>query len=324
MKKDHNIITVDLGGTKILAALLDKKNQITHRVKTPTSIENGPDGLVKDIEKSIKTLLQEAKIDQGDISAISLGVPGTVNPNTGIIAVAPNLGINNYNIKKALGKCFKIPVFIENDVNLAALGIKKFEFDDKVNNMLIVFVGTGIGGALILNGKLYRGSSFYAGEIGHIKIDKYGSLSYKKGRTFEKTASRTAIVKDISKALKKGVNSNIMMFVQEGKKIKSGSLAKALKSEDELVTKKVSKACRVIGRVLGSLTTLLNVDTIVLGGGVVEAAGDFMLPRIEKAFRQAVLPAPGKSAKIVATKLGDDAPLYGGAALYEEFSEEVV
>lgn len=317
-----NIITVDLGGTKILTALLNKKDEITHRVKTPTTIENGAGGLVKDIEKSIITLMKKAEIGEKEISAISLGVPGTVNPYTGVIADAPNLGVKDFNIKKALGKCFKIPVFIENDVNLAALGIKKFEFDNKVKNMLIVFVGTGIGGALIFNNKLYRGSSFYAGEIGHIKIDKNGSLGTKKDRTFENTASRTAIVKSITKALEKGKNSNIMMFVEEGKKIKSGALSKALKSEDELVTKVVSKSCNVIGRVLGSLTTLLNIDTIVLGGGVVEASGEFMLPKIEEAFREAVLPELSKDVKIVTTELGDDGPLYGGVALHEEFKEK--
>jgi len=210
-------------------------------------------------------------------------------------------------------------VLIENDVNLAGLGIKKFEFDDKVNNMLIVFVGTGIGSALIFNGHLYRGSSFYAGEIGHIKIDGNGNLSSKSKTTFEQTASRTAIVEKITKEIKSGKKSKLNKIIKKGKKIKSGALAKAIKANDKLVISEIEKGCDVIGRVLGSITTLLNLDTIVLGGGVVEAAGEFMLPKIISSFYESVLPEPGKAVKIVLTKLGDDAPLYGGAALVDEF-----
>ena len=313
------IITVDFGGTKILTALLDSKNKIVERVKMPTNLNNGANGLVDDIASSIKILMENASVVEKEITAIAMGVPGTVNPETGIIGVAPNLGIENYNIKKALQKYFSIPVLIENDVNLAGLGIKKFEFKDKVNNMLIVFVGTGIGSALIFNGHLYRGSSFYAGEIGHIKIDGNGNFSSKSKTTFEQTASRTAIVEKIKKEIKSGKKSKLNKVIKKGKKIKSGALAKAIENNDKLVISEIEKGCDVIGRVLGSITTLLNLDTIVLGGGVVEAAGDFMLPKIISSFYESVLPEPGKAVKIVVTKLGDDAPLYGGAALVDEF-----
>jgi len=322
MPAKKNIITVDLGGTKILSALLNDKNEIVQRVKTPTNSTYGVKKIVEDIAASINALLEKAKFNQKDIKAISIGVPGTVNPQTGVIAVAPNLGIKDFNIRKAIGKNFSIPVLIENDVNLAALGIKYFEFKDKLKNALVVFVGTGIGGALIFDGKLYRGSSFYAGEIGHMKIDKRGNLSKNKNRTFEETASRTAIVRRINKAREKGINSEILSYVKEGGKIKSSALGKAVKRSDPLITKEVGRASEVIGRVLGSITTLLNVDTIILGGGVVEAMGGFMLPIIRESFSEAVLPEPGKAVKIIATKLGDDAPLYGGVSLYNEFKTD--
>ena len=129
---NNYIITVDFGGTKILTALLNSKNEIVERVKMPTNLNNGANGLVDDIASSIKILMENASVVEKEIAAIAMGVPGTVNPETGIIGVAPNLGIENYNIKKALQKYFSIPVLIENDVNLAGLGIKKFEFKDKV------------------------------------------------------------------------------------------------------------------------------------------------------------------------------------------------
>lgn len=319
MKKNNYIITIDLGGTKILSALLNDKNEIVERVKQPTDATKGAGFIIESIVASVKKIFELQKVEQKDIKAISMGVPGTVNPISGVLANAPNLGITNFNIKGELQKYFDIPVLLENDVNLAALGIKKYEFNDEVKNMLVVFIGTGIGGALIFDGKMYRGSSFYAGEIGHMKVNSKGELStLKNSKVFEALASRTAIVEAINNKLVQGKESNILQFMK-GKKIKSSALAKSVNTKDKLVTKEVKKATKIIGSVLGSITTLLNIDTIVLGGGVVEAMDSFIVDEVKKYFKKTVLKEPGKYVQIIPTKLGDDAPLYGGIALAEEF-----
>ena len=318
MKKDY-VISVDLGGTKILSCLVSTDHNILGRVKNITDTSKGNEYLINVIAASVKQLLTENNIVEAQVKAISMGVPGTVNPETGILADAPNLGIKNFNFKEALQNHFDIPVLLENDVNLWGIGILHHEFKNEAKNMLVVCPGTGIGGALIFDGKLYRGSNFYAGEIGHMLVDDKGKLSSSsKSKTFEGLASRTAIVKNINKDIKKGKSSNILEFTK-GKKIKSSALAQSVKSGDKLVMKHVKRACVITGTLLGSLTTLLNVDTIVLGGGVIEAMGDFMLPEIKKAFEKSVLPEPGSKVKIVNTTLGDDAPIYGGIALAEEF-----
>jgi glucokinase len=312
------MITIDLGGTKILSAIIDKKKEIVYRVKMPTDSNKGPKFIVECIAKSIDELFKKTGVNEKKISAISLGVPGTVNPNTGIISVAPNLNIKNYNIKKELQKYFNIPVLLENDVNMAGLGIKYFEYKNKVKNMLVAFIGTGIGGALFFNGELYRGSSFFAGEIGHIKVNAEGSFDTGlEAASFEDIASRTAIVNSI---IKKSADTDTELkdIIEKGEKIKSKIIAGAIKNNDLLVIDEMSKGCNVIGTVLGSLTTLLNVDTIVLGGGLVEANEEFMISRIKKAFDSAVIEPAGNIVKINATKLGDDAPLYGGFALAQE------
>lgn len=318
MKKKY-VITIDVGGTKILSCLVSTDHEILGRVKEVTDISQGNDHLVKTIAGTISKLLTEHNIKEEEVKALSLGVPGTVNPESGILADAPNLGIKNFNFKEALQKYFDIPVLLENDVNLWGLGILHHEFRNKAKNMLVVCPGTGIGGALVFDGKLYRGSSFYAGEIGHMLVDGKGKLSVSsKAKSFEDQASRTAIVKGIQKDMKAGKKSNILEFTK-GKKIKSSALAKAVASGDKLVIKHVKRSCKITGTLLGSLTTLLNVDTIVLGGGVIEAMGDFMLPEIQKAFDKAVLSEPGREVKIVNTTLGDDAPIYGGLALAEDY-----
>lgn len=313
-------ITIDLGGTKILSALLNSKNQIVERIKTPTEVEKGKSFIIKNLVESIEQLKIMHGITDRDVKAIALGVPGTVNPNTGIIEMAPNLGLKKYDIKKELKKFTSIPVFIENDVNLAGLGIKKYEFKDNVKNMVVVFVGTGIGGALFFNGKLYRGSTFFAGEIGHIKINAKGKIAPSdSGLTFESSASRTAIVNGIRKDLKKKKKGLMKSFSGNKRLIKSRLLQSALKNGDPIVTRHVKNACQTIGAVLGSVTTLLNIDTIVLGGGVIEAMSGYMMPRIKDSFKKTVLKGMEKNVKIFATKLGDDAALYGGISLAEEF-----
>jgi len=316
------IISIDLGGTKILSALINEKKEIISREKVATKFKKGPQQLVKDIVESVHMLFEKTGVGEDKIRAICLGVPGTVNPVTGVIGNAPNLEIKNYNIKKAIQKHFNVPVLIENDVNLGGLGIKKYELNDKVNNMLVVFVGTGIGGALFFDGKIYRGSSFYAGEIGHMLVSAEGLLlGAKKKTTFEGLASRTAIVKAIQKEIKEGKKSAITELLGDKKAIKSKILLQAMLKRDKVVTGQINNAAKVIGTVLGSIVTLLNIDTIVLGGGVIEAMSKYMLPIIKKEFEKAVLPEPGKIIKLLATKLGDDSALYGGLALADEFSE---
>ncbi|MFH1196034.1 MAG: ROK family protein [bacterium] len=319
---DNYIVSVDLGGTKILTALLTKDKQILNTVKYETDISDGEQKLIEIIAKSVNEVIAISEVDKDAVKAVCMGVPGTVNPESGIIGNAPNLGISNFNIKDAMQSYFTYPVLIENDVNLAGLGIKKFELDDNINNMLVVFIGTGIGGALFFGGKLYRGSSFYAGEIGHMRVKGRGYIASKeKSTSFELSASRPAIVSAIENDIRKGKDSTLANTILKGKSVKSRLLFKALASNDEVVTKHVKKACKITGTVLGSVVTLLNIDTIVIGGGVVEAMGDYMLPWIEEAFKVSVLKEPGEIVKIISTKLGDQAPLYGGIALAEEYSK---
>jgi glucokinase len=314
------IATVDLGGTKILSALVNSKNQIIERVKLPTEVEKGRNYIIKNIIESIEQLKIGKKISEKDIKAVCLGVPGIVNPYSGMIELAPNLGLKKFNIQNELKKYISIPVFIENDVNLAGLGILRRELKNKIGNMIVVFIGTGIGGALFFEGKLYRGSNFFAGEIGHIKVGKTGDISIgKSNSSFELTASRTAIVNGIRNDLKKKKKGVLKNFTSNKKIIKSRLIQSALKNGDPIVTKRVKDACQAIGTVMGSVTTLLNVDTIVLGGGVIEAMSGYMMPRIKESFKKSVLKGMDKNVRLFATKLGDDAPLYGGRALAEEF-----
>lgn len=319
--QEKYIVSVDMGGTKILASVLNSKKGIIARQKKPTDINSGTKVYVKDIAELINKVVSISKLKKENIVAVCLGVPGSVNPTTGIIGFAPNLAIKNYKMKSELEKLIPYPVLLENDVNLGVLGIKNYGAGKKSVNMLAVFVGTGIGGGVIINGKIYRGFNFVAGEIGHMMVQKNGPKCGcgKKG-CFEALASRTAIVNNIIYDVKKLKKKTVLAdLIKSNQRIKSGALKNAIDKKDKVVINRITKACETIGDVLGSVCNLMNFDMIVLGGGVIEALGDFMMPIIKEEFHNHVFDAAEKGVKIVSSMLGDDAAIYGGLALAEEF-----
>lgn len=309
-----------MGGTKILAAIINSEEGIVKRLKKPTVTGKEGDEYVVSLSETVHDIVKEAGLNKEQVMAVCLGVPGSVNPYTGVIAMAPNLGLNDYNMKEELGRRIPYPVLIENDVNLGALGVKHYGLGKDAKDMLVVFIGTGIGAGFIFDDKLFRGADYAAGEIGHIKVEKNGPLcGCGNHGCFEAVASRTAIDREIKKELKRGKRSILKEYAFSDKQIKSKALADAVKKGDRLAIKHLTKACKIIGTVLADITNLLNLDLIILGGGVIDALDKFMLPIIKESFAENALPSSSKRLKILPTKLGDDAALYGGIRLAEEF-----
>ena len=309
-----------MGGTKTLGAVINSKEGIIARVKRPTKSGSSQKSYIKDLAGIVDELIDKAELKPSNIKAVCLGIPGSVDPYKGVVWLAPNLGIKNFAVKNKLQEKIKLPVLIENDVNLGALGVKNFGVGKNARNMLVMFIGTGIGGAIIIDGKIYRGSNFVAGEIGHVSVEKDGPVCGcgKKG-CFEAVASRTAIARNIQKDMKAKKKTVLNKLTTANKQIKSRMLAEAVSANDKLVIKHLSAACQVIGRVLASVTNLMNLDMIVLGGGLIAALKHFMVGQITESFDKYVLKDSAKGIKILASKLGDDAALYGGIALAEEF-----
>ncbi len=309
-----------MGGTKILAGVVNSKEGIITRIKKPTFPEGGPEEYINTLSEIVGSLLEKSKLKPKNIKTVCLGIPGSLNPYTGVVGLAPNLGLKNFNVKERFKKKIPFPVLIENDVNLGALGIQQFGAAKKAKNILSVFVGTGIGGAIFIDGKIYRGSNFAAGEIGHMKIADEGPLcGCGKNGCFEAFASRASIVKAIEADIASGKKSIVKSLAKPDKPIKSRILAKAVKLNDKLTIDHISLACERIGLTLANITNVMNFDMIVLGGGLVEALDYFMLPKIKASFDKVILKDPSKAVKIVVNNLGDDAALYGGIALAEEF-----
>jgi len=309
-----------MGGTKILAAVINSKDGIIARAKIATKSDSSEKAYIESLAAITHEAISISGLKESKIKAVCLGIPGSVNPYTGRIGLAPNLGLKNFYIKEKLQKKIHVPVLIENDVNLGALGIKNFGVGKKNKNILVMFVGTGIGGALIFDRKIYRGTNFMAGEIGHMIVQENGPLCGcgKKG-CFEAVASRMAIVRNILSDKRTKKKSKIGKLVPSGEKIKSKALAEAVRKKDKIVLEHLKNACDVIGVVSANVSNLLNVDMIVYGGGLMEALGDAMLPMIKTSYYKNVLSDAAKGTKLVKSKLGDDAAIYGGIALAEEF-----
>ena len=313
-----NVVGVDMGGTKILAAVVDAEGDILSTAKIPTQAKNGTSNVIDRIADSIQQAIAESDVTTESIGAVGIGAPGPLDPDTGIVIFAPNLGWRDVPLKSELETRISIPTFVDNDVNVGTLGEHTFGAGQNVQNLVGIFVGTGIGGGIILNGELFHGASKTAGEIGHIIVKADGPKCGCGTRgCLEALASRTAMTKQFQKAILKKKKKSILTELTDGDLglIKSGTLAKALRSKDKLTKKVFKEVTKYLGVGIGSIVNFLNPEMIVLGGGVVEALDDTFINNIRKAAKKYALPDTLKGVQIVKAQLGDNAGVLGAAAL---------
>ncbi len=312
-----HVVGVDLGGTKILAGVFDIKLQPLGATKFSTKAQRGPDAVIERVARCVQDAIDECDLSPKHIRAVGIGAPGAVDPDHGEVVFAPNLGWKDVAIVKELEKRLDIPVFLENDCAACMLGVYEQELKAKPKHVLGVFIGTGIGGGLILNGELYPGSSHTAGEIGHMVIDVNGpKCSCGNKGCFEVFASRLALFRAIQSAIKNGEKSLLTeMLGEDLKDLRSGDIRKAIRRGDKMVEKIVEEAAEYTGVAIGNLVNILNPEVVVLGGGVMEALSDEMLPTILKSAKSHVLPGTFRNVEIIASKLGDNAGITGAAAL---------
>lgn len=318
-KKKNLVIGVDVGGTKIIAATVDTSGKILGSKKRKTKAHKGVTSVIDRIIKTIRQAAEDADTSLDKIAAVSLGFPGPLDAEKGVIYTAPNLaGWDNFPLAKTLEKELGLPVILDNDVNLGTLGEYEFGAAAGAKSVIGIFVGTGIGGGIILDGKLLSGRNGTAGELGHMSIDYDGpkAASGIKG-AYEALASRTAIVRDIEKAVKDGkecILADNFKGDEDDKRVTSGDLKKAIQSKDKVVTEILDRACFYLGVGVGSLVNVFGPDVVVMGGGVVEALEDYMMTMIKKSAADYTLANALKGVKIVPAKLGDDAVLMGCVA----------
>ena len=318
-----NVIGVDMGGTKILSAVIDVKGNILGTAKVPTKAGRGAIEVIDRIADCVRKAIDESGVDAESIQAIGIGAPGPLDPATGVVIFAPNLGWRDVPLKAELEARLGFPTFVDNDVNVGTLGEHVFGAGRGVQNVVGIFVGTGIGGGIILQGELFHGASKTAGEIGHIIVKAGGPRCGCGTRgCLEAMASRTAMAKQFRKAIRKKGRKSVLSELTGGDlgSIRSGVLAKAVAMNDALTLKVLKKATKYLGIGIGSIVNFLNPEMIVLGGGVVEALDDTFLDNIRAAAKKYALPNTLDGVRIVQAELGDNSGILGAAALARQRS----
>jgi glucokinase len=315
--KPEYYVGVDLGGTKILAGVFDEKLSCLGRTKMSTKCERGPEEVMDRIARCARDVVDECDLDFKQVRAVGIGAPGAVDPETGRVIFAPNLQWTDVPLKKMMEKQLGATVAVENDCNSATLGVFEKELQSKPRYMAGIFIGTGIGGGFILDGDLYPGFSGTAAEVGHMVIQVGGPKCNCGNRgCFEALASRTAIFRTIHAAIKDGQKTLLTELLgPDLTDLRSGDLRKAIRKGDKLVEKIVEDAAEYTGIAVANLVNILNPQTVVLGGGVIDALGDEMMAIIVETAEDYILAGTNKTVEIVASKAGDDAGIIGGAVL---------
>ena len=312
------VIGVDLGGTKIFAGVFNPALECLATTKVSTKAPRGPDAVIERIVRSVQDVVDEADLDLKQIGAMGIGAPGAVDGESGTVIFAPNLtGWKDVPLKKELEKHLGVPVVVENDANISVVGVHEAELKGKPRSVVGIFVGTGIGGGLILNGELYSGFNHTAGEIGHMVIDVNGPKCGcgNKG-CFEAVASRTAIFQRIKAGIKDGEKTLLTeMLGDDLEDLRSNDLRKAIRRGDKFVGKVIEQAAEHIGIGVANLVNVLGPEVVVLGGGVMEALADEMMDVIVKTAKEHAMPGTLKGVEIIASKLGDNAGITGAAVL---------
>jgi glucokinase len=317
------ILGIDVGGTKVMAATFDGAGEILSRARAKTRAWRGDEDVFATILNTARRAIEAAEIDSNKLAAIGIGAPGPIDPATGYIIEAANMKLKDFPLGPRLSEAFSCPVTVENDVSAGVYGEFRAGAARGATNVFGVFVGTGIGGGIIVNGEMYRGASFNAGEIGHITLELGGPRCGCGNRgCMESLASRTAMTRDIRRAIKRGKKSSVSkLLVKETDVLSGRDLKRAYAAGDELVVRTVNRAAKIIGIGLGSLVNVLAPEVIVLGGGVVEAMGDEFVERAERSMRRTAFGVSVKDLQVARAALGDDAGVIGAATLAREAIE---
>ena len=318
-------IGVDLGGTRITTVLADSEGDVIHQRETNTPVKEGPKEIVRTIESEITALLNTDKTEIQELLGIGIACPGAIDIKRQLITTSPNLpGFNYFPLVDTLSEKFKNKVRIGNDLTLAGLGEHRFGAGKGVSNMIFVGIGTGIGGGIILDNKVYTGTSGSAGEIGHIVTLPNGPKCGCGNRgCLEAIASGNSLVKLARKRVEAGENSSLnKLFSQSSKltdsprELSSKSIFESALLGDLLSKSIISSGSMALGTGLATLVNLFNPQIIVIGGGLASQWDLYIEPAIEEMSRLA-LPQPREDVKIVPSSLKGLAGALGATTLLE-------
>lgn len=308
------IFGVDVGGTSIKCGLFTEEGSIAEKWEIPTDTTDRGSHILKDIADSLNDAVMRNSIDRADIEGIGIGVPGPVEPD-GTVNKCSNLGWGVFNVENELSSLTGYKVKAGNDANVAALGEMWKGGARGYSNVIMITLGTGVGGGIIVDGKVVAGNNGAAGEIGHITVNPGEKESCSCGRRgcLEQYASATGIVRYASKYLEANPDTETNLCPEN---LTSKSIFDAAREGDEAAYHIVDETGSVLGSAMATLACVMNPEVFVIGGGV-SKAGKILIDSISRGFRKNAFHAV-QDTVIVTAELGNDAGIYGGAYLIRE------
>ena len=309
-------IGVDVGGTKTLAVAYDAQwNRLGSKRRRTRGYE-GPEAGVERLAKTIRRAIEDAGRDLADVAAIGVACPSPVDARRGIVLEAVNLGWRDLPLAEELEQMLGVPVAVLNDVDAGLYAECRFGVAQDAKQVLGIFPGTGIGGALVTDGRVFTGPSISCVEVGHLRVQPDGPrCGCGNCGCLETVAGRLAIAAEAARAAYRGEAPHLLETAgTDLDRIRSGALAAAIREGDQAVERIVRRAAAWLGVALASLVHLFAPDIVVLGGGLVEAMPDLYLEEVRTAAETHVMPAYRNRFEVRVAALGDDASVRGAAA----------
>lgn len=311
------IVGIDLGGTNIKIAVVKDERKILRKITLPTKLYRDKDSLITAVSQASIKLINGLGLKKNDILGIGIGAPGLIDSGRGIIHELVNIkGFKELPLRRLIERRTGIPTFLDNDVNVMTLGELYHGAGKGAKNMLCLTLGTGVGGGIVIDGRLYRGSSLSAGEIGHIPLNEAGPRCDCGGfGCMEKFVGNKYIVELAVKKIKEGKKTIITRLVKGNlRKITPEIISIAAKQGDRLAVSIWKEIGGHLGVTLSGVINLLNPEIIVVGGGVAKA-GRFLFEAIRRTIKARAMKAPVACARLVKARLGEDAGLIGATVL---------
>ena len=322
-KTELPVLAIDLGGTKIFTALISNKGQVMAREYCLTLADEEPQSVINRILSAIDHLLNQRNIDSSQLDSISIAAAGAIDFDKGLVTSSPHLpGWHDVPLRDMVKEKYKVNTFLINDASAAALGEHHFGAGKGVNNLILLTLGTGIGGGIIINGRLYSGQCGSAGEIGHTTIDVNGPrCSCGNTGCLETLVSGTAVAKEAIRRIRQGEGSSLTEIV-DGKieNITAEKVSLAAQGGDSLASEVILKAATYLGVGIVNLVNIFNPEIIIIGGRMAKM-GDLLLNPARQVVRERAFRLPAQAVQIVPAQLGDDAGVLGAAVF--AFQQEV-
>ncbi|UCD08782.1 MAG: ROK family protein [Dehalococcoidales bacterium] len=316
MMNSSPVLTSDLGGTKMVVALVSPEGQVIDRHRQPTLAKEGPYTVIDRLFSSIDYILDRNNILPRQLQAMSLGIAGIIDTRNGIVDKAPNLpGWENLKLKDKIYDRYTVPVHILNETDASTLGEHRYGAGKGLKNIALITIGTGIGGGLVLDGRLFLGSSGSAFEIGHMVVKDDGpECGCGKNGCLETLVSGTAIGREARKRVAEGEKSMLIDMVDGViETITAEKVHKAAKQGDLLALRILADASYYLGLGIINLVTIINPEMIIVGGSVARI-GNLLLDPVRQMVKDKTFALMVKKLKIVKARLGEDAGLIGAAA----------